>query len=176
MVFLALPWVSALVPALQGSTARVPQELSGAQCLPAGPALALVAAAAGIGLLVTRAWGARVVAAVAMIAGLAIATLAARFGIIGPTAVLPDDAVVLGQSIWWSLTTLAGLVTTVGGLLAILMALRWQRPSSAYQRAGEDLGTIQQALTTTQVQHTRAVWWDALDRGQDPSRDDDVGR
>ena len=170
LTVLSLPWLTAMVPAAPGSPARVPAELSGAQCLPAAQALALVSAAAGIGLLATRTWGVRLVGSVTTLAGLAILVLAARFALGGPALVLPPDAVLVGQSAWWLVAGLAGLLTATAGLAAILLAGQWHRPPSAYQRANL-VEPVKPGLSPAEVA-PRAAWWDALDRGEDPSQID----
>lgn len=168
LAVLSLPWLTAMVPVAPGSPARVPVELSGAQCLPAAQALALVSAAAGIGLLATRTWGIRLVASVTALAGLAILVLAAKFALDGSASPLPPDAVLLRQSAWWLIAALSGLVTATAGLAAMRLAGSWQRPPSAYQRSNL-VEPIKPGLSSSEVA-SRAAWWDALDRGEDPSQ------
>lgn len=166
---LALPWISALAPVAPGSPARVPVELTGAQCLPAGQPLALVIAAAGVGFLATRAWGVRIVAAITTVSGIALLIMAVHFGITGTDQVLPADSDLIGQTSWWLLAALAGAVATSAGLVAMLVAPRWRHPSAAYQR--NDEVSSPEAVSRAVEQPTGASWWDALDRGEDPSAD-----
>ena len=170
LVVLTLPWLTALAPPTPGSPARIPQELSGTQCLPAGQALALVGAAAGIGLLTTRSWGIRLVAGIASLTGLALLVLAARFAVLGPSSVLPTESVVVMQSSWWLIVALSGLLMATLAVAALLVAPGWQHSSTAYDRVDDASRGANSAKVGEQG--NRAAIWDALDRGEDPSAGD----
>ncbi len=174
LIMLTLPWLSALVPVINDASARVPQEFSGSQVLPVGAPLALVSAAAALGLLATRGWGRRIVSGCALASGLLLTGLAARTGLWGMDGNLPAGSVVTVQSPWWIGCVLGGLLITFMGLVGLLGSHQWQRPDSAYERASSEPASGQHALRdggSTDAAGSQAQLWDAMDRGIDPSQD-----
>jgi hypothetical protein len=126
---------------------------TGASLAPALPALALVALAGAGGLLATRGVVRRLVGALLTAAALGCVVL-----VVG---VLVGGGVGAG----WPLACLLGAcLFGAGGVLAVRDGARWAVMGSRYARG--DARPRQQQTTPADPE-----LWDAIDRGEDPTRD-----
>ncbi len=121
---------------------------TGASLAPALPALGLVALAGAGGLLATRGGARRFVGALLLAAGAAIVAVVA--GELGG-----------GVAVGWPVACLAGaLVVGAAGVLALRDGARWPVMGARYSRP-----------SATDRPASQVDVWDAIDRGEDPTRD-----
>jgi uncharacterized membrane protein (TIGR02234 family) len=180
------PWVTRVLTDVPG----VPRvSASGGSSVPVVPALALVAAAAAIALLVTGRLGRHLAAAVLLLAGLAAA------GAVLSVLATPADAVAgavtaasgrsggvagppAGVTAWvWPALAAAALVAA-GGATGLLRARTWPVPGRRFESAGATARATDGPATTgggRQAGQVRGQGeaigaWDALSRGEDPTR------
>ncbi|GAB3598800.1 hypothetical protein GCM10027446_29950 [Angustibacter peucedani] len=166
------PWVHALVddPVLGRTTVTA----SGRQAAPVVPAVALVALAGGVALLLARTLGRRVAGALLVLAGAAgaaatvstvrspsggVADLVGRaLGTVGTRDAQLDVTA-------WPWLALAGAVCVVlAGCLAVLRARVWAAPRTRFE------APVAGSVEAAEAAPAAADPWDALTRGDDPTR------
>jgi hypothetical protein len=129
-------------------------------------ALALVALAGAGALLAARGGLRTVVGVVVVLAGLGIVA-GGGYGLAGVPAVRP---------LWPVLCLPAGLLAAAGGVLAVLRGRTWPAMGARYERPRPAPAALPVGdPTEDQVQRigpspSDVAMWDALDRGEDPSR------
>jgi uncharacterized membrane protein (TIGR02234 family) len=165
-VAFGLPWATADVPLLSGSTEAVrAQGLTGRDLFPGAAMAAWIALASVAGVVATRSWGRIVVGVLATLAGAAAVASALVF--VASSAAVVDAHVgeVVGSPVSvvasvtpaWVLAALGGgLVVSAGGWTA-LRGTRWPVLGSRYERNGSA--------------SARLSPWDAQDAGRDPTDD-----
>jgi hypothetical protein len=133
---------------------------TGSALQPALPALALVVLAGAGGLLAARGRGRAVVAGLILAAGLGLAGLAAPW--------LPDAPG------WATLTVLAGLGAAAAGAWALRNGQAWRGLGARYERpreAAADKATDKAAdEAATRHEAGNRDLWDAIERGEDPTK------
>jgi Tryptophan-associated transmembrane protein (Trp_oprn_chp) len=146
--------------------------VSGTELVPALAAVLLVVLAGAGGLLATRGWGRRVVGALILVGGLSAAGLA--------LSSLGREGI---ASAWVGATVAGGLVAAGAGAFALIRGPAWPRLGARYERpapgadvrAGADDRTGRSdALARGSGETGGAIsqaYWDALDRGHDPTQD-----
>jgi hypothetical protein len=129
-------------------------------------ALALVALAGAGALLATRGGLRSVVGVAVVLAGVGIAA-GGVYGLVAVAGV---------RHLWPALCLPAGLVVAAGGALAVARGQRWPAMGARYERPGRVRG-VPPSVEPTEDQVQRigpspsdVAMWDALDRGEDPSR------
>ena len=148
------------------STAR-----TGFDLVPALAGVALVALAGAGAVLATRSWGRRLVGALIVVGGLTAAGLAL-------SALGPD-----GVAVGWVLAACAGgLVAAAGGAFALVRGEAWPRLGARYERPAKavDRPRVGEPRTDGSDQVGPGAggsgdavsweYWDALDRGDDPTK------
>lgn len=134
---------------------------SGDQVQPLLFGLALMALAGAGALLATRGTVRRVLGGLLVLAGAGVAagTVAAWTG-----ATL--------EPVWPVVTVLGGVAVLVGGVLAVRHGHRWAAMSSRYDRKPATTTGPVAAAEPAQPQSVpdSRAFWDALDRGEDPTR------
>jgi uncharacterized membrane protein (TIGR02234 family) len=170
------PWVTRVVSDVPG----VPLvSASGDRVVPAAPALALVAAAAAVALLVTGRVGRRLAAVVLLLAGLgagaavvsvladpgaavagAVASATGRSGAAGPPAAVTG---------WLWPALAAALLVTACGVVGLVRAPRWPAPGRRFE-APAAAGAAPGAPAPVAGKDDAIGAWDALSRGEDPTR------
>jgi uncharacterized membrane protein (TIGR02234 family) len=180
------PWVTRVLTDVPG----VPRvSASGDNAVPAVPALALVAAAAAVALLVTGRLGRSLAAAVLLLAGLGAAGAALTVFAAPAQAVAGAVTAASGRSagvsgppaavtawIWPALG--AAALVAAAGVAAVLRARTWPAPGRRFEspeaavRTGEGRGTTAGGPGAGGVrgQGDAIGAWDALSRGEDPTR------
>jgi hypothetical protein len=139
-----------------------PKQQTGAELLPWLPALALAALAGAGAVLATR-------GAVRMVVGLLL--LLCGVGIVAGAGY----AVIEGATPWWpAAAALGGLVALDAGVLTLVRGRSWPAMAARYQRAAQ-AEPAQPAATTGSAggqppARPSVAMWDALDRGEDPTR------
>jgi hypothetical protein len=126
---------------------------TGASLAPALPALAFVALAGAGGLLATRNVVRRLVGALLMAAALGCVALVVRVPLAGGVG-----------AVWPVVCLLGACLFGAGGVLAVRDGARWPVMGSRYARG--DTRSRQAQTTPADPQ-----LWDAIDRGEDPTRD-----
>ena len=141
--------------------------LTGRACAEAAVPLALVAAAGLIAVALVRNWARRLLAVLIVAAGVGVLVAVIR-------AIADPDRIARGSSKVRSagafeaahltalpyLSVVGGLLIIAGAVVAVLYAGSWPGPTSRYERAA--------------ARAARPVdTWDALDRGEDPTRSTD---
>ena len=131
--------------------------LSGALDTPGAEALALVALAGAGALLLVRGWARTVIATLLVLVAAGVVTTMATipsdyrwFSYDGPPAVT--------RSAWAWVGMGAGVLLGVAAVVAALRARRWPQPRRRYESSGPSRPP------------GGADPWDALDRGEDPTR------
>lgn len=138
---------------------------TGAAEVPWLSALALVALAGAAALLGTRGGARPVVGGLVLLAGLGVLG-AGGYGLFG----------VAGVRVVWPLLCLpAGVLVVGGGLLAVLRGRDWPAMGARYERPRSAARDGQPDPAEDRVQRagpspSDVAMWDALDRGEDPSR------
>lgn len=128
--------------------------------------LALVALAGTGALLATRGAVRRVLGALLILAGAGIVVGA----VLARVAVEPGAAGAAGW-IWPVAGVLGGAAVAVGGLLAARHGHQWPAMSSRYERSTVPAAEpVPESPNSARPTDNRA-FWDALDRGEDPTRD-----
>ncbi|WP_426566927.1 Trp biosynthesis-associated membrane protein [Angustibacter sp. McL0619] len=169
------PWVHAVVqdPVL----GRTSVTASGRQAAAVVPAVALVALAGGVALLLARTLGRRVAGLLLVLAG--AAQLAAALAVVrspesGVSDVVARAVGAVGTTDvhvqvtgWPWLAVASGVLVAAAGALAVLRARHWEVRTTRYDPPGppgspaEDPAPEDAAAPDT---------WDALSRGEDPTR------
>ncbi|QGN47754.1 Trp biosynthesis protein [Micromonospora sp. WMMC415] len=135
---------------------------TGADLLPWLPALALVALAGGGAVLATRGRLRRLLGG--LLTGLGVAVAAG--GGYGLVAGFAGDV----SRQWPLLCLVGGVLTAAGGLLTALRARRWPAMGARYERRARTVSAARPEPGPVTGRRTTEAW-DALDRGEDPTRD-----
>lgn len=164
-------WVRATVGG--GEQPRIVLSYTGRQLLPvaAGAAILLLAGIAGV--IATRRIGRTIVAVVLVCAALVAGGAALRYGLdpaaAGRQRAINDSGlteVVLSVTSWWLMVALSAAVAALAAVAGALRGSRWPTLGRRYERPGS-------ARVAPDVM-TPAQAWDALDRGEDPTRASEV--
>jgi uncharacterized membrane protein (TIGR02234 family) len=149
-----------------------------------GPtAFALVALAGGLAVIATRARVRRLVGAVIALAGIgAVWRVLVAYPAVGagrarelvrsahPSASSTTDAVRVSTHAGWPvLSLLAALLVVAAGILVAVRGARWTSMSARYESPAVQTDPDELAV---QRARTEAAWWNALDRGDDPTARD----
>ncbi|GAA1628436.1 Trp biosynthesis-associated membrane protein [Actinoplanes couchii] len=137
-------------------------EQTGAEVQPWLLGLAVMALAGAGALLATRGVVRRVLGAVLALAGVGVAVGA----VLAWANENPDPA-------WPVVTVLGGAAVAVGGVLTARHGHLWAAMSSRYDRtpaAAPEVTAPETAPVQTQAVPDSRAFWDALDRGEDPTR------
>lgn len=142
------------------------EPVTGKTEVPWAAAFAFVGMAGAVALFAARTWGRVLVAFVLAVAG---AMLAA-----GGAAGLRSASSGVDVQRWWpAIMLLSGLLVLAAGIFAIVRSSRWRvglgarfdTPSPAQASRSSSAGIDQAAFDSVD----QAAWWDALDRGTDPT-------
>jgi uncharacterized membrane protein (TIGR02234 family) len=150
--------------------------VTGRSLEPLVPGLGIVGLAGVVGLLATRAVGRLAVAALVTLAGVGVlVTALTRLGPPGEAAIrtLLEDSgrsgVTAGAALsattapaWPLLAAAGGLLLAAGGAVALARSRRWPAMGARYETPA--------ARRAAARPRTDAALWDALDRGDDPTR------
>jgi uncharacterized membrane protein (TIGR02234 family) len=169
-------WVEAsLTDPVLGRTAI---DATGRQAAAVVPAVALVALAGGVALLLARALGRRVAGVLLVVAGAmgaASTVTVLRVPGSGVTDLVTKAVGVVGsqptatQVTWWPWLALVGCgLVCLGGAVAVLRAGGWARPRGRYDSPAVDTGPERDSPERSDSDPGRT--WDALSRGEDPTR------
>jgi uncharacterized membrane protein (TIGR02234 family) len=170
-------WVHATVddPVLGHTTVTA----SGRQAAPVVPAVALVALAGGVALLLARTLGRRVAGLLLVLAGAAMAAAAVTVvrspaggvgDLVGRAVGTVGGADAVTRLTWWPWLAVAGGVACfAGGALAVVRARGWAASRSRYDAPGEQL-VAETGPETAPADDDPGATWDALSRGEDPTR------
>ncbi|SDT63058.1 Trp biosynthesis-associated membrane protein [Actinoplanes derwentensis] len=131
---------------------------TGAEVQPWLIGLALTALAGAGALLATRGLARRVLGGFLSLLGTGIGVGA----VLAWVTAGPDP-------VWPVVTVLGGVVVAVGGVLAARHGHRWAAMSSRYERRPPAEPVAEAPVQPQSVPDSRA-FWDALDRGEDPTR------
>jgi hypothetical protein len=132
------------------------QKVTGAAVLPWAPALALVGLAGAGALLAVRDRVRAVLSALLVAAGLPLA--------IGGVYIVAAGR---GHPLWALVCGVAGLVIVHAGMRALLRGSSWPALGSRYERpAAEPVEYVERGGPS----RSDVAMWDALDRGEDPTR------
>lgn len=149
---------------------------SGGSLVPALTALALVALAGAGAILATRGRARTVVAVFLSAVGLGITAV--------PAIALGDRGVTWG---WVVVAAVAGLGVAAAGAMTLRYGRGWPGMGARYDRAGAATGAAapdgrteiddriagvsrSDATSDTPASDTDMAWWDAIDRGEDPTK------
>jgi hypothetical protein len=140
-----------------GGPVRLPSHrLTGGAVLPWASAVALVGLAGAGALLAVRGRARAALGALLMLAGLALAVGGVSVAVTGRGSVL-----------WSLLCALGGLLVGHAGLRALLRGPSWPTLGSRYERpAAEPVEYVERGGPSS----SDVAMWDALDRGEDPTR------
>jgi uncharacterized membrane protein (TIGR02234 family) len=139
---------------------------TGADAEPWVIGLALVALAGTGALLATRGVARRVLGGLLALAGLGVAV-----GAIVGRAGLDVGAAGAGATTWPVLCVAGGLIIVVGGVTAARLGHRWPTMSARYDRKPVARAPVRPVASDPELapaDHRAA--WEALDRGDDPTR------
>jgi hypothetical protein len=149
---------------------------SGASLVPVLPALALVALAATGAIVATWGLARRLVAVLLACVGLAIAAMA----VAALTRTTAEPGTTLG---WVVVATVAGLGVATAGLITLRYGGSWPGMGARYHRGvprrdhGREHGMDPTGTDRTtakggaqQARHADVSWWNAIDRGEDPTK------
>lgn len=171
MVLLAAgrPWARALLR--QGPISAVPLTATGRSLAPLVAALGLVGLAGAVAILATRGVGRLVTGALLALAGFGVVVTTVHVGLDLPAAMRPAAARISGvpsagaegirMTAWSLISGIGGALLCGAGVLTALRGRRWAVLSGRYEAADAD--------RTVVLDEPHEVW-DALDRGQDPTR------
>lgn len=171
----ARPWAVALVP-----DALTQRELvaTGRQAAGVVPAVALVALAGAVAVLSTRRIGQAVAGTLLVLAG--AAAVAGSFAVVRTPASAVEQVVtaatgrtgVTGVSAsvtpWPWVGVASGVLIVLGGAVAVVRARSWGGLSARYEAAPAVPGDGR--LATSAADADPGLTWDALSRGEDPTR------
>ncbi|MEU0932161.1 TIGR02234 family membrane protein [Embleya sp. NPDC005971] len=153
--------------------ARIAVQASGNTINKALSAFALLGLAGGLAVLATRTFGRTVIGVLVTLAGLGVVVLAVRGAgdtsavnseAAGKAAVEGVRAVDVSHTIWPWFAVVGGVVILLAGLLVVLRGRRWPGMSNRYEApAGK-------VVAAKRGPATNADLWNALDRGEDPTR------
>ena len=164
------PWVHAVV--LDPVLGRTAVTASGRQAAPVVPAVALVALAGGVALLLARTLGRRVAGLLLVLAGaaeIAAASSAVRSPEAGVSDLVARAVGAVGAADvrvtvtgWPWLAVASGVLVALAGVLTVLRARHWAVRASRYDAPAEVSAPVQDGEGPDT--------WDALSRGEDPTR------
>lgn len=159
-------WITAAIPVFSGTTAPTTNEqFSGTSLVGLGGAAGWVALAAVGGVVATRSWGRAVVGAIAFLAGAAAGVSALSFwfsrGPLVDAALDGGEAITVQGNLWWVIAVAGGLGVMITGAMTLIRGRMWPALGRRYER--------QASAPVTPTSPTEI--WDALDRGEDPTRD-----
>lgn len=150
----------------------VHRHVSGRQVAPLVAAAALVAIAGAVAIPATRRVG-RTVAGVLLLAAGVMAAVEAMLrrhtGIRDLRHQLPADATVHATA-WPYLALFGGLLLVVIGGVLVVRGRRWAGLSARYEAPGAARSPDSSGADRRHPEPTDALTWDALDRGEDPTR------
>ena len=165
-VCFGLPWATADVPLLTGSSDAVrAQGLTGRELFPGAAMSGWIALASVAGVVATRSWGRTAVGVVAILAGLAAIAAALVFatsaadvvdGHVGGLLGTPT-AVAASVTPAWVLAALGGTAVVASGAWTVVQGRRWPVLGSRYERRGHAEAHLSP--------------WEAQDAGRDPTDD-----
>ncbi|MYS86982.1 TIGR02234 family membrane protein [Embleya scabrispora] len=163
-------WAEGTAP-VHGS--RIAVHASGNTINKAVSALALLGLAGGLAVLATRTIGRSVIGALVTLAGIGVTVLAVRGAsdtsavnseAAGKAAVEGVRAVDVSHTIWPWFAFVGGVLIVLAGLLVVLRGRRWPGMSNRYDApAGKPVAAKRGSATNADL-------WNALDRGEDPTR------
>ncbi|UUN26346.1 TIGR02234 family membrane protein [Streptomyces sp. FIT100] len=169
-------WAEGTADALGG---RVPLEADGRDVTGAPAALAVVGLAALVAVFAVRRAGRLLVSVLLALSG-AGAAVAAFLGASGGSALTEqarrttgDAAATVGgltHTAWPYVTAAAGLLILLAGLLALRYGASWPAMSGRYEREAGQGGGARRAVPAADPDRPEDLW-KALDRGEDPTRD-----
>ncbi|MET7301105.1 TIGR02234 family membrane protein [Embleya sp. NPDC005575] len=163
-------WAEGAAP-VHGS--RIAVHASGNAINKATSAFALLGLAGGLAVLATRTIGRTVIGALVTLAGMGVAVSAVQGA--GDTSAVNSEAarkaavegvraVDVSHSIWPWLAAVGGVLIVLAGLLVVLRGRRWPGMSNRYEApAGKTVAAKRGPATNADL-------WNALDRGEDPTR------
>jgi uncharacterized membrane protein (TIGR02234 family) len=159
-------WITAAVPVFSGTTAPTTSErFSGTNLVGFGGAAGWVCLAAVGGVVATRSWGRSFVGAIAFLAGAAAGVGALTFWLsrqsLIAAALQGGEVISVEGNLWWIIACGGGLAVMVTGALTLLRGRSWPALGRKYER-NSDAGASPSSATEM---------WDALNRGEDPTRD-----
>jgi uncharacterized membrane protein (TIGR02234 family) len=172
-------WVTATVPVFaggggDGTTAptRV-EQLTGSMLFGFGAAAGWLALASVAGIIATRSWLRVGVGVVAVVAGAAAGVPAVGFILSRAPLIeqaLDTDQIISSESnAWWLVAVAGGLAVMAAGLFTAVYGRAWPTLSARYDRAPSRSETA--TPTGDGVLSGSLELWDALDRGEDPTRE-----
>ena len=139
-----------------GGPVRLPSHrLGGGEVLPWAPAVALVGLAGAGALLALRGRWRAALGILLVLAGLPLAIGGCYAAAAGRGSVL-----------WSLLCALGGLLIGHAGVRTILRGAAWPALGSRYERAAEPIEYVERSGPS----RSDVAMWDALDRGEDPTR------
>ncbi|HSA49245.1 MAG TPA: TIGR02234 family membrane protein [Yinghuangia sp.] len=145
-------------------------EATGSSVTKVPAALAVLALAGGVAALATRGRGRILVGAILALAGAGIAAAAASGAsdrsaldarAASKAAVEGAQAVDVSHTVWPWITLIGGLLIAAGGLVVVARGRNWPGMGSRYEAPG---------ARAPRRAATSADMWNALDRGEDPTR------
>lgn len=171
-------WATATV-ARAAPLPPVTEELSGTDLASLVPACGLLLLAAAVAVVAVRGRGRQVVGLLAAVGGGALMWSGVRALATTPgLADLSDGAAAGATAVevdrtaaWPVLTAVAGALAVAAGVLAVLRGSAWTGMGRRYERAPAAAPTPGPAARTPEDRALDA--WRALDRGEDPTADDD---
>lgn len=137
----------------------IPTAVTGADLLPWLPASGLVALAAAGALLALRGPARQILGGVLVLAGTAMA-VAAGWGGMRPDAGIG----------WPALGLLGSAAVVAAGCLAVAWGREWPAMGARYERAGTAASPAPRPAEGAGGPGPEKQMWDALDRGEDPTR------
>ncbi|MFI6979648.1 TIGR02234 family membrane protein [Embleya sp. NPDC050154] len=163
-------WAEGTAP-VHGS--RIAVHASGNTINKAGSALALLGLAGGLAVLATRTIGRTVIGVLVTLAGLGVTVLAVQGAgdtsavnseAAGKAAVEGVRAVDVSHTIWPWFAAVGGALILLAGLFVVLRGRRWPGMSNRYEAPGGKAAAVKRGPVRN------ADLWNALDRGEDPTR------
>lgn len=136
----------------------VREDRSGGALLPWLPALALVGLAGAGAVLATRGWLRRLVGAVLVLLGAAVAAGGLTAGFTGGV-----------NRLWPAFCLVGGVLMMAGGGWTALRGNRWPAMGARYERPARGAGDPAVSAVTQAGPRGATDVWDALDRGEDPT-------
>jgi uncharacterized membrane protein (TIGR02234 family) len=159
----------------------VTEELTGTDLASLVPACGLLLLAAAVAVVATRGRGRQVVGLLACVGGGTLLWSGLRALVDDPaltdlsdgTAAAATALQISRSAAWPVLAVVAGVLGAAAGALAVLRGSTWQGMGRRYERGA---GPATPARAATVTREDRALdAWRALDRGEDPTADDDPG-
>lgn len=172
----ALVLLAAGRPWARGALRRAPLPtvvvaVSGRGVAPVAAALGLVGLAGVVAVLATRGAGRLATGVLLVLAGAGVVAASVQVGLDLPRAMRPTVERVSGvpgataegirMTAWPRVSVVGGALLCAGGVLTAVRGRRWAALSARYDAPGSD-GPV--------VPAEPAAIWDALDRGEDPTR------